>query len=219
VVLLMEVIEHILPEQYEQALARIASFVAPGGRLIVSTPNNEDLEHAQVFCPLSKTYFHPWQHMRSFTPASLGETLARHGLERESVVLADFSNDAALIAELRTLRASQAVADQARQTHAQNLARLARQASALRALAQQLDRDTSPWRSLLRCFAPQHRRPEAAAELAGHAEALAQLAQGGDSHQPITAPAMTTTDAQGISQRIGKESTIVFVARKPHHPA
>jgi hypothetical protein len=55
--------------------------------------------------------------------------------------------------------------------------------------------------------------------LAGHAEALAQLAQGGDSHQPITAPAMTTTDAQGISQRIGKESTIVFVARKPHHPA
>jgi 2-polyprenyl-3-methyl-5-hydroxy-6-metoxy-1,4-benzoquinol methylase len=44
VVLLIEVIEHILDADLPASLERLRRFVRPGGRIVVSTPNNEDLE-------------------------------------------------------------------------------------------------------------------------------------------------------------------------------
>ncbi|MEN5094214.1 class I SAM-dependent methyltransferase [Pseudomonas protegens] len=94
VVLLMEVIEHILDDDFQQVLERVAMFVKPGGSLIVSTPNNENLETASVYCPVSDTFFHPWQHVRSFTPDKLSGCLAGFGFTSEFIALADFSADA-----------------------------------------------------------------------------------------------------------------------------
>lgn len=97
VVLLMEVIEHILDEDFSSVLDRVSSFVKPGGYLIVSTPNNENLEISSVYCPVSDTFFHPWQHVRSFTSSHLVDCFKQIGFTKDFVALADFSCDAALI--------------------------------------------------------------------------------------------------------------------------
>lgn len=103
VVLLMEVVEHVLDEDFDKVLDSVVGFVKPGGYLIVSTPNNENLETASVFCPVSGTFFHPWQHVRSFTPSSLDSCLKKYGLKDEFIALADFSSDVELVEKSKHL--------------------------------------------------------------------------------------------------------------------
>jgi len=81
VVMLVEVIEHILEEQLDSTLHLLARFTRPGGTVIVSTPNNEDLDLGMAYCPVSNTLFHRWQHVRSFTRETLAAMLARYGFE------------------------------------------------------------------------------------------------------------------------------------------
>jgi SAM-dependent methyltransferase len=97
VVLLMEVVEHVLDEDFSSVLARVASFVKPGGYLVVSTPNNENLDHSSVYCPVSDSFFHPWQHVRSFTPLQLSECFRKIGFSTDFLATVDFSADADLI--------------------------------------------------------------------------------------------------------------------------
>lgn len=80
-VMMAEVIEHILDEQLDKTLRRVSDFVKPGGVLVVTTPNNEDLELGMAYCPVSNTLFHRWQHVRSFTKDSLVELLAQYGFD------------------------------------------------------------------------------------------------------------------------------------------
>jgi 2-polyprenyl-3-methyl-5-hydroxy-6-metoxy-1,4-benzoquinol methylase len=70
-IVMTEVIEHVLENELRPCLTRVHGLLRPGGTLIVTTPNTEDLELNMVFCPLSGKFFHRWQHMRSFTPHSL----------------------------------------------------------------------------------------------------------------------------------------------------
>ncbi len=97
VVILMEVIEHVLDEDFNFVLERASKFVKPSGYLIVTTPNNENLESSGVYCPVSDTLFHPWQHVRSFTPPQLVKRIGGMGFARDFVGLVDFSADANLI--------------------------------------------------------------------------------------------------------------------------
>ncbi len=93
VVMLVEVIEHILEEQFAATLELLARFTRPGGTLIVTTPNNEDLDLNMAYCPVSNTLFHRWQHVRSFTPDSLVALLAKCGFERVAVHQLEFRDD------------------------------------------------------------------------------------------------------------------------------
>jgi len=79
VVIMSEVIEHILDEELDATLACVAKLTKPGGILVVTTPNNENLELGMAYCPASNMLFHRWQHVRSFTVESLVELLARYG--------------------------------------------------------------------------------------------------------------------------------------------
>ncbi len=65
VVTCFEVIEHVLDHLLEDFVATLASHVKPGGKLILTAPNKENLTTEMVYCPVSKTAFHRWQHMRS----------------------------------------------------------------------------------------------------------------------------------------------------------
>lgn len=97
VVLLMEVLEHVLDEDFHKVLERVKNFVKPGGCLIASTPNNENLESSSVYCPVSETFFHPWQHVRSFTLYQISDCFKNLGFSSEFVALADFSSDAEIV--------------------------------------------------------------------------------------------------------------------------
>lgn len=78
VVLMVEVIEHILEAEFDTTLQLVQRLVRPGGTLIVTTPNTEDLDLGMSLCPVTGLLFHRWQHLRSFTPESLAEVLRRY---------------------------------------------------------------------------------------------------------------------------------------------
>jgi len=59
--------------------------------VVITTPNNEDLELSQCYCPISNTLFHRWQHVRSFTEETLAALLAKHGIEKVVSHCVEFS--------------------------------------------------------------------------------------------------------------------------------
>jgi 2-polyprenyl-3-methyl-5-hydroxy-6-metoxy-1,4-benzoquinol methylase len=76
----IEVIEHLHDGHLDGMLAECARLLRPGGRLLLTTPHDEDLGASQVICPESGAIFHRWQHVRSWTVPSLEPWLHRHGL-------------------------------------------------------------------------------------------------------------------------------------------
>jgi SAM-dependent methyltransferase len=80
IVFLVEVIEHLLPDQIDATLADIARILRPGGYLVLTTPHDEAIERANTICPDCGCVFHPWQHVGSFTTASLRPILERQRL-------------------------------------------------------------------------------------------------------------------------------------------
>ncbi len=78
-VLCIEVLEHLDDAALGQALAEIRRVLRPGGRLVVTTPREEDLEAGKAICPHCATVFHRWQHVRAWSAASLSQALAGAG--------------------------------------------------------------------------------------------------------------------------------------------
>jgi 2-polyprenyl-3-methyl-5-hydroxy-6-metoxy-1,4-benzoquinol methylase len=89
-----EVVEHILSDRYEQVFSQIVQNVRAGGYLIMTTPNNEDIEGAKRICPSCLQRFHPWQHVRSVNSQHLIAELSEYGFTREFLGFIDFSNNA-----------------------------------------------------------------------------------------------------------------------------
>lgn len=85
-----EVLEHILEPDFEGVCDELAQFVRPGGKLIVSTPNREDLSLDTVYCPISNYSFHRWQHVRSIEPEMLVATFRRRGFSKVAIHQLDF---------------------------------------------------------------------------------------------------------------------------------
>jgi 2-polyprenyl-3-methyl-5-hydroxy-6-metoxy-1,4-benzoquinol methylase len=231
VVLLMEVIEHILEPDFAATMRTISNFVSPAGLLIVSTPNHEDIELASVFCPVSETLFHPWQHVRSFTPRSLCETLERFGFQKERLILADFSNDANLIENCKRFEATearralltrklvQAVDDLRNDIEEQGecAARLSRSAD--------LDSRAGFMHRFLKAVFSWSKRIGALIELKQmFARMQNQLQVRSDTLAGIQREFLTVNqhaagiesdvDHEGINLRIGRETTIVYVGRR-----
>ncbi len=77
----VEVVEHLLDAELEALLAEVGRLLRPGGYLLVTTPNNEDLAANEVYCPFCDHSFHAVQHVRSFNATSLRELLEESGLE------------------------------------------------------------------------------------------------------------------------------------------
>jgi len=79
VIFMFEVIEHIPDDQLADTFALIQLLLAPNGCLIITTPNNEDLELASAVDPRGQVLFHRWQHLRSLTRETLSDLLERFG--------------------------------------------------------------------------------------------------------------------------------------------
>lgn len=80
VVTLIETIEHLTPELSTSVLREVRDLLRPGGVLLVSTPNSENLEDGMILCPFCDAEFHHMQHFQSFTPMQLSKALEDAGL-------------------------------------------------------------------------------------------------------------------------------------------
>lgn len=75
----LETVEHVLEPELPGFLSEILRLLKPGGRALLTTPNDEPLEHERTLCPACGASFHRWQHVRSWTAETLGAQLAGAG--------------------------------------------------------------------------------------------------------------------------------------------
>jgi len=101
---MIEVVEHISDDQLDAALAETRRLLKPGGKLVITTPNDEDLSLSTKFCPDCGSVFHEWQHVRSWSAASLSASVARRGFTPHRVEPWDFYANSWLRTAFNTMR-------------------------------------------------------------------------------------------------------------------
>lgn len=79
VVYLLEVIEHLSIEYYDNTLKELNRLLKKDGICIISTPNNENLTAEKVICADCGAIFHKVQHVRNFTVDSLTKEMEKYG--------------------------------------------------------------------------------------------------------------------------------------------
>ncbi len=87
----IEVIEHLSEQHLAAFFAAFGKLLAPGGIAIITTPNEENLRASETYCPCCEHVFHRWQHLRSWSARSLGETVAANGLVVTRCFTTDFA--------------------------------------------------------------------------------------------------------------------------------
>jgi len=87
---LVEVVEHVGDDYLIPTLKEMHRLLKPGGQLVVSTPNREDLSQSMRLCPECGAIFHEWQHVRSWHADSLTDYVRRFGFTPVRVQPMDF---------------------------------------------------------------------------------------------------------------------------------
>jgi 2-polyprenyl-3-methyl-5-hydroxy-6-metoxy-1,4-benzoquinol methylase len=90
-VVLVELVEHVDDSVLTRIMTDVYKILAPGGTVIVTTPNHENLDAETVFCPCCNHTFHRWQHVRSWSGRALAECLGTHGFKTVLINETDFS--------------------------------------------------------------------------------------------------------------------------------
>lgn len=89
-VFLFEVVEHLKDAYLEGTIKEALRLLRPGGVVVISTPNEEDLSESTRFCPECGAVFHDWQHVRNWSVASLSTYMESRGLTCRHAVTLDF---------------------------------------------------------------------------------------------------------------------------------
>lgn len=76
---LIEVVEHLDDQTLQEAIREAHRILRPGGTLLITTPNAEDLAASMRKCPDCGAEFHLYQHVRSWTAAALRDYLEANG--------------------------------------------------------------------------------------------------------------------------------------------
>jgi len=87
----IEVIEHLDESHIGPFFDTIRDLLAPGGLVVITTPNKEDLVAAEIYCPCCDHTFHRYQHVRSFSADTLATMVSAHGLVPVRTFTTDFS--------------------------------------------------------------------------------------------------------------------------------
>ena len=83
VVFFVETIEHIPASLRGGALAELRRLLRPGGSVVVTTPNEEDLAANQTMCPDCGALFHRIQHLSSWSRQSLQREMEAAGFRTQ----------------------------------------------------------------------------------------------------------------------------------------
>ena len=89
-VFLVEVLEHLPRDAWDPLVAEVARVLRPGGRFVITTPNQEDLSARKIACPECGSVFHRVQHLESVDAAAVRALLTRHGLVPQRVRAVNF---------------------------------------------------------------------------------------------------------------------------------
>ena len=100
---LVETVEHLLEDTVEPTLRFVYDSLQPGGTVIVTTPNEEDLDASLVFCPTCEHEFHRWQHVRRFDAAALSRFMEAAGFVTVRTFATDFGLPNPLVRALKRL--------------------------------------------------------------------------------------------------------------------
>lgn len=74
----MDILEHLPVITLTTGISEISRVLIPGGKLIVTVPNNEDFNESLVLCPGCKHTFHRWGHLNWFDSNAIKEDLANN---------------------------------------------------------------------------------------------------------------------------------------------
>ena len=80
-IFLMEVLEHLDEFYADCVLKEFKRVIKPGGKVIITVPNHENLDMHKVACPECGCVFHRMQHMKFFEEGSLRSLMQKHGFE------------------------------------------------------------------------------------------------------------------------------------------
>lgn len=92
VILCIEVVEHLNDEQIAANCQEFARLLKKGGYLVLTTPNQENLEANLIPCPECGCVFHKWQHIRRWDSKSLSSLLSHYGFETAHIGETFFSS-------------------------------------------------------------------------------------------------------------------------------
>lgn len=87
---LIEVVEHLNDDHLDKTLLEIYRVLRPGVKLIITTPNKEDLRLSMNFCPECGCIYHKWQHVRSWDKFSLKNTVEAYGFKSIKILETNF---------------------------------------------------------------------------------------------------------------------------------
>jgi 2-polyprenyl-3-methyl-5-hydroxy-6-metoxy-1,4-benzoquinol methylase len=90
-ILAVEVIEHLSEEHLGGFFDAFRQLLTPDGIVVITTPNEEKLQNAEIYCPCCDQIFHRWQHLRSWSVASLKAAVEANGLAAIETFTTDFS--------------------------------------------------------------------------------------------------------------------------------
>jgi SAM-dependent methyltransferase len=101
VVFFVETIEHIQASQRPKALRELRRLLRVGGMVVVTTPNEEDIEAHKAVCPDCGARFHVIQHLSSWSPASLQCAMEDAGFQTISSASTHLRAKASLLRAIR----------------------------------------------------------------------------------------------------------------------
>lgn len=76
-VFFVETLEHVLPDELDAVIGELRRLLKPGGHLVVTTRNEENLDASKILCPECGCVFHHMQHVSSWSAESLATRMAR----------------------------------------------------------------------------------------------------------------------------------------------
>lgn len=79
----IETFEHLRDEWIPDYFRELRRRLKPGGRLLITTPFNENLDDQLVICPRCEAKFHRWGHLRSVSPNDLAGLVRAFGFQIE----------------------------------------------------------------------------------------------------------------------------------------